>query len=165
MTESERLARGWPSFARVPLMVQQAPGVWVRAVHVAPSVSVDPVEMFLNPREGIEKFVGQVVAAKASEAVAEMVASGFPVPRIGVPLDEMAQLAADESKAIRCCQIEGAGFYRARDGGGGSLMRCCNCHAPMKTSGGAQQPWTGADGGLDDMGRRWPLDDHHGDGA
>lgn len=194
MTPQDHAARGWPSFARLPHMVQQAPGVWVRAVHVAPDYSSDITD------EGCDQM-RQMFAAKMSSEEwdvipapfippAELIASGFPVPRIGVPLEEMAQLSEGDGFPCDICH----GTQRVceyhpfrswpKECQCGAGMHCPGC-VPLEGVGedlidrspiteaeqartrelAAELGWTGADGGLDDMGRRWPLDDHHGDGA
>jgi hypothetical protein len=182
MTPQDHAARGWPSFSRVPHMVQQAPGVWVRAVHVAPSVTLDPVEIFLNPREGIEKFVGQVVDRVATDLLAgqeplgaefeavwdanvrdlyetdappfippaEMIGSGFPVPRSEALANALDWPLPDKVRAVLAA--ESADMAR-------------RIGVPFDEMTQLARPWTSADGGVDEPGRRWPLDDVNGDGA
>ena len=143
MTEQERAERGWPSVARVAY--QRGPFLNVAAVprqrcaQPAAPVYVQAARQ-CGKTEAIRRSGATTVRAPSIPPAVERAVMGLPAP---VPTASQDEKMRDLMRSL----------YKPRIG------------VSLYDIAKHDQPWPGADGGLDDMGRRWPLDDERGDGA
>jgi hypothetical protein len=136
MTEADKAARGWPTTYRLTRLVQQAPGVWIRAVHAPQSV--------------LDEITARLIASQSAGHVSR---------------EDYIAAAIDTQLGPRCPDYDDdcATCSAWRDYDSGITQDLVALLAELDETDAVHatpQPWPGADGGIDG-----PLGDQMGDGA